>query len=110
MTDWLTGRHDDTIDYIWSKRTDPAQLPELPAIDVFELDGRLYALRGNRRLFVWRVMAYFGVCSTIVVNLLQRDDPMLERVRFDHYRMRREAPKWERHLSSRTDGLVEPGA
>ena len=53
-------------------------------------------------------MAYFGVCSTIVVNLLQRDDPMLERVRFDHYRMRREAPKWERHLNSRTDGLVEP--
>ena len=50
----------------------------------------MYALRGNRRLFVRRVMAYFGVCSTIVVNLLQRDDPMLERVRFDHYRMRRE--------------------
>ena len=56
----------------------------------------MYALRGNRRLFVWRVMAYFGVCSTIVVNLLQRDDPMLERVRFDHYRMRREAPEWAR--------------
>ena len=43
----------------------------------------MVAVRGNRRLFVHRVLASMGVISTMRVHLHTLDDPMMLRLRWD---------------------------
>ena len=96
------GGIDDTIEKLLRGEIDPDQIPD---IQVFLLDGKLYSIN-NRRLFMWRVLAFKGFLSSITAILLQRSDPLLQRRRFDEHRLHVEAPKWERHLSSTTGGHV----
>ena len=44
--------------------------------------------------------------GTVAVRLREHDDPELHRLRYDPHRLRSEAPKWERHLSSTKAGLA----
>ena len=93
---------DETISSILDGVLNPAILPP---VDVFKLDGRLCAVTGNRRLYVWRGLACRGVRHTMIATKRRRDEPMMQRTKFD-YRRSLQAPKWERHLSSQTGGLV----
>ena len=93
---------DDTIRQIESE---PNYASCIPEIEVFEFDGRLYSIN-NRRLYVWRVCACIGVFDTITARLLPRDDPTLQRQKYDAHRLRTTAPKWERHRNSQVSGLV----
>ena len=77
----------------------------MPMINVFELDARLYSIN-NRRLFVLKVLASMGKLDFVTAKLLPRQHPTLQRQKFDRYRIHGTAPKWERHLSSETSGLV----
>ena len=74
-------------------------------IEGFELNGRIYSIN-NRRLFMARVLACKGILDTIAIKLHRRDDAFLQRRKFDTHRLNAAAPKWVRHLSSRTGGLV----
>ena len=94
---------DKTIEQLSSHEIHHSNIPE---INVFELDGRLYALTGNRRLFVMRVLASMGVVETIEAILHDVRDPELHRMRHDCFRLHALAPKWERHLGSDMNGLV----
>lgn len=96
---------DDTIREIQAE-PDLAKhiMQQVPEMHVFELDGRFYSVN-NRRLFVYKVLSCMGILDNVVARLLPRDDPMLQRQKYDWNR-KEKAPKWERHLSSRTSGFV----
>eukprot|EP00933_Yihiella_yeosuensis_P017024 TRINITY_DN14341_c0_g1_i3.p1 TRINITY_DN14341_c0_g1~~TRINITY_DN14341_c0_g1_i3.p1 ORF type:complete len:491 (-),score=63.42 TRINITY_DN14341_c0_g1_i3:39-1511(-) len=101
-----SGKHknksiDSTIEEVMEGSS---KLEDFPNFDVFEVDGRLYACTGNRRLYIWRVLACMGVIKTITVVVHSRDDPLMKRVRHDRRHGAQE--KWERHLSSERNGLT----
>ena len=65
----------------------------------------MVAVRGNRRLFVHRVLASMGVISTMRVHLHTLDDPMMLRLRWDDG-LGRDATKLERSLSLPSCGTI----
>ena len=54
---------------------------EFPDIEVFELGWWLHS-SNNRRRFMWRVVAYKGVLSTVAARLVESTDPLLNRRRY----------------------------
>ena len=76
---------------------------ELPDIAVFELDQRLYSIN-NRRLFVWRALTCKGIASTIRATLHRHDSRQLNSIKPDHYRLGYNGRKWDRIMSTTTEG------
>ncbi|CAE8713057.1 unnamed protein product [Polarella glacialis] len=74
---------DSTIQDILDGKTN---LKEIPQPYVLELDGRLYSIN-NRSLFAWRVLACKGFCESITVTVLQRDDPLMRKLRADDWHL-----------------------
>eukprot|EP00928_Gymnodinium_smaydae_P015270 TRINITY_DN15613_c0_g3_i2.p1 TRINITY_DN15613_c0_g3~~TRINITY_DN15613_c0_g3_i2.p1 ORF type:complete len:997 (-),score=119.88 TRINITY_DN15613_c0_g3_i2:166-3156(-) len=91
---------DDTIASIFRRALEPR---EFPPLDVIIRDGQLVAIRGNRRLFLFRVLAAVGAASTVRILIHSLDSPIVQSMRWDP-RLGRVAPKWERSLSSDNNG------
>ena len=74
-----------------------------PPIHVLEEDGKYIAIRGNRRLFLHRVLATLGVVSSVRVQLFRKDDASMKQERWEE-RLSCFAPKWQRSMSSLNGG------
>ena len=74
-----------------------------PTIEIVRYQDKLYALRGNRRLFVARVLAHLNALSEIRVELLDWHSPRVKGMRWDAH-LGRVGSKWDRCHSTTNGG------
>ncbi len=79
---------DDEIEQVLGGRLGPKAFPPL---EITLLDGHFYSI-SNRRLFLFRVLASFGLCQQIQVEYLAPGCERLRHLRWDD-RLGRMAPK-----------------
>lgn len=92
---------DDVIGSVLENRMQP---PVFPPLEVAMHDGKLFAVTGNRRLFVSRVLAAHGKISHVAVTFLPKTSSSFARERWDA-RFGRAADKWERSYSTSNGGV-----
>lgn len=92
---------DKAIDEI---RLGSLNLQDFPPLHVVELSGKIFAVRGNRRLFMHRVLASLGVVRSVRVQFFAPSAPEMQQLRFDD-RLGRPATKLERSMSTGNGGL-----
>jgi hypothetical protein len=92
---------DEAIRGVASGAVDPFSFP---FIEVVEFQRKFYSI-SSRRLYMFRVLAQQGLVKHVKVIVHPLDSPRMQQKRYDA-RLRREAPKWERAFSTRSDGMV----
>ena len=90
---------DDEIEQVLGGRLGPKAFPPL---EITLLDGHLYSI-SNRRLFLFRVLASFGLRQQVQVEYLAPGCERLRHLRWDD-RLGRMAPKFKRSHTTRNMG------
>ena len=75
---------------------------EFPPLDVFEQEGMLFSL-SNRRLYIFRCLSRMGLVGSVQALVHPWRSITVQRCRYDE-RLGREAPKWERAMSTTNSG------
>jgi len=98
-TNQTSTRHQPDTDVVNGK-LDPHAFPPVEAV---MHEGRLWVVRGNRRLFVFRVFATLGAVQSMSMVLLPSNSKTMQVQRWDT-RLGRFASKWDRSFSSTNGG------
>lgn len=78
-------------------------MDSFPPMELVCNSGKLYSI-SNRRLFVFRALAHYGILQQVPVVIYGMDAPRINNLGYDP-RWKRTATKWERSFTTLCDGV-----